>query len=80
MSLTNLNRFLEVYREELVKSVSENPDAYALKDIDFLFARMRLAIEAGTFIKDSTTFKNTCKRLGIKHTYKAIKEFIGGES
>ena len=32
----------------------------------------------GEFDKDTDSFKQTCKALKIKHTYKGIKEFIYG--
>ena len=74
----NLQCFLDVYRGHLFKSVTEQPNYYAwpISDFDKVFERMSKAIERGSFNKDSKAFKDTCKELGIKHTYKAIREFI----
>lgn len=74
----NLNTFCEVYREELEKSHRLNPNKYAwsISELDEVAKRMFGAFERGTFNKDSEAVKATCKQLKIKHTYKAIKEFI----
>ena len=82
MSITvhpgNFECFMDVYREELTKQHSENPQDYAwpASELETVLCRMRAAIEKGSFNKDSKAFKNTCKRLKIKHTYAAIREFI----
>lgn len=74
----NLQCFLDVYREELERSYKASPESYAWpwSDFDVVFSRMAKGIEAGSFNKDNETFKRTCKRLRIKHTYTAIREFI----
>lgn len=38
--------------------------------------KMIAAVERGSFNKEGHAFKATCKELGIKHTYKAIDEFL----
>jgi len=40
---------------------------------------MRKAIETNSFSHDGRAFKATCKALGIKHTQKAIREFVNRE-
>ena len=74
----NLQAFLDVYKEQLHKAVKERPEEYlwSMSEFDAVFERMSKAIERGSFNKDSSAFKLTCKELGIKHTYTAIKEFI----
>lgn len=42
-------------------------------------ARMRTAWEKGSASKDGKAFAATCKSLGIKHTYKAMRAYIAGE-
>lgn len=37
---------------------------------------MRKAFQEGVFSKDSVAIKRTCKHLGIKHTYTAMKEYF----
>lgn len=77
-SREQFQRFIGVYKEELEKSVRACPDdyAWALSDIDTVLERMTRAIERGSFNKDTPAFRRTCKQLGIKHTYKAINDFI----
>lgn len=53
-----------------VRSIPNNtPDKLAEKMLDSLFNK-RASI-------NSKAFKLTCKKLGIKHTYKAIYSFLG---
>lgn len=33
-------------------------------------------LKKGSFNKDTKAFRDTCKDLGIKHTYKSINEYI----
>jgi hypothetical protein len=78
--MSNLEKFLTAYRTELHSNVVANPTDYAWTPdkFDDVYARMEAAIKRGSFNKDSQTFKAVCKHLGIKHTYKAIGEYIGG--
>ena len=44
------------------------------------FARnMTLGLDQGTASKDGKGIINVCKALGIKHTYKAIREYLTTE-
>lgn len=74
----NLQRFLECYYQNLLKSRKDFPEEYAWSDSEMsvVWNRMVKAIKGGSFNKDSRSFRLTCKELGIKHTYKAIREFI----
>jgi hypothetical protein len=74
----NFQCFFEEYSKQLEFSIKEDPEnyAYSVNELPQVLERMRAAIERGSFNKDSPTFKRTCKALGIKHTYKAIDEFI----
>lgn len=76
--MSNLEKFLLIYKKNLTEQVKNNPQEYmwALSELDEVFKRMKSAIERNTFNKDSNVFKLTCKELNIKHTYKAISEFI----
>lgn len=73
-----LELFLITYRQFLLQEITKNPQDYSWKinEFDFVFERMRQAILKGSYNKDSIAFKNTCKELKIKHTYKSITEFI----
>lgn len=74
----NLQCFIDVYKEKLIESRQKNPESYSWPESEFetVFGRMVSAIQRGSFNKDSDAFKATCKELKIKHTYKAIQDFI----
>ena len=72
----NQEKFLQVYKRILEEEIKKNPDNFAIKDANVVFERMKPAIIKGSFDKDSACFRRTCRELGIRHTYKAIKEFI----
>lgn len=76
--MSKLDRFMLVYEKHLKDCVSKYPSEYAwnIADLPLVVGRMYDAIVGGTFSKDSIAFKLTCKELGIKHTYKAIAEYI----
>lgn len=76
--MTNLEKFLETYHVELERAVRENPTEYMwpLSQLETVFGRIRVAIERQSFNKDSHAFRATCRILKIKHTYKAIQEYI----
>ncbi len=71
--------FLETYKDFLIKNQRENPQDYAwsINELPEVLLRMRKAILNNTFNKDSYSFKMTCKKLKIKHTYKDIEMFLG---
>jgi len=80
MNQEKQNQFSETYRaqlkacaeEGLYEWPKENADAIATKMLNGLFTN------PGGVNFDSPAFKRTCKALGIKHTRKAIVEFLGG--
>ena len=72
----NLNLFMAAYSDFLYKAFTASPLDFAL-GYTLTLNNMAWAIVSGTFNKDSDSFKKTCKQLGIKHTYKAIDEFLG---
>ncbi len=78
MNTEKLKEFKEIYTEELVKAITNFPSEYAfpLSDVHIVVDRMMKAIEKGSFLNNSRAIKATCKRLEIKHTYKAIGEFL----
>jgi hypothetical protein len=76
-----METFMVEYAKQLEKAVREHPEEYLwpIEHVPEVVARMREAIKTGTYNKDSGAFKQTCKVLGIKHTYKAIAAFINKE-
>jgi hypothetical protein len=82
MNKERLSLFLAVYSVELEKCVMAFPEKYAwsLTELPVVLVRMASGIERGSFNKDSAAFSKTCKAFGIKHTYKAISEFLNHEA
>lgn len=71
--------FIEAYEAALDDAYRAHPETYC-GPFNVTYNNMSFAILNGTYNKDSATFKAVCKKLGIKHTYKAINAFIFGES
>ena len=73
--------FERVYVEELQRAVRERPDEYCwpIENATAVAGRMVSAIFSGSrcWSKDSHAIKAACKRLGIKHTYKAMLQAFG---
>ena len=74
--------FKQVYTEELTKAVRDNPKEYAwpIENVPVVVDKMMAALVAGTANKDGQAIKATCKRLGIKYTYKGIKEYFAADT
>lgn len=70
--------FWRVYAEELKRAVTERPQEYGwpVEQVPVVVSRMVAAFDRGSYNHDSTAFRWTCNRLKIKHTRKAIREFI----
>lgn len=72
-----METFFTEYAKQLEIAMRDFPDDYmpgiALTTI---LERMKIALQKGSYNKDSRSFKATCKALGIKHTYTAINSFI----
>lgn len=76
--MENFDKFIEMYAEELKKAVTEYPLEYAFPPTMVLTVvdKMGGALKSGSYNKDSRAIKAVCKRLGIKHTYTAINQFL----
>lgn len=70
----NYDNFVGKFTEVLTANYSEK----YLKPLDETLRNCIYSLLKGEFNKDTESFKQTCKALKIKHTYKAIKEFIYG--
>lgn len=79
--MKNLDKFMEVYEQNLKKAVLEKPEEYRypVEMVPRTAQAMRNAIEKNCYNKDGFAFKWTCKHFGIKHTYQAINGFLKGE-
>lgn len=76
--MSNLELFCETYRTKLHKARTEHPEEYVwpIEQLRTVADKMCAAIQRGSYNKDSRSFRDTCKELGIKHTYAAINAFI----
>ena len=70
----NYEKFIGKFEEVLTTNYSEK----YLKPLDETLRNCIYALLKGDFDKDTESFKQTCKALKVKHTYKAIKGFIYG--
>ena len=79
--MTNREKFLSEYNHQLALAVVQYPSEYAWEagELAAVYGRMVAAFDRGSYNKDSRAFRETCKALGIKHTYTAIREFIGAK-
>lgn len=81
--MRNLDLFYEKLAGEYERLFVEDPEyAYAAqrttpKD---LARKMTLALDRGSANKEGRGIANVCKHFGIKHTYKAIREFLKAEN
>ena len=68
----NYEKFIGKFEEVLTANYSEK----YLKPLDGTLRNCIYSLLKGELDKDTDSFKQTCKALKIKHTYKAIKSFI----
>jgi N12 class adenine-specific DNA methylase len=89
---SNVDRFIETYKTELQQARAEHPERYTWppSDLERIVGLMRTEISRGRLLSAppaetkgsvsgfmlSSTVKATAKKLGIKPTYKAIREFL----
>lgn len=81
-AMRNLDRFMETYQHELTRAVEDHPEEYGwpASRAPEVAARMRAAIERGTYNHEGRAFRTTCRALGIGHTRRAIAEFLAGDA
>ena len=73
----NYDSFVSKFTEVLTENYNASPERY-LKPLDETLRNCIYSLLKGDFDKDTESFKQTCKALKVKHTYKAIKGFIYG--
>ena len=79
--MTNLDRFMLEYIPRLEADREKHPADYFWSPSARIAAveeKMRAAIDAGSFNKNSRAIRATCKALGIPYTYSAIRTFVRG--
>lgn len=74
----NKELFKAAYVRHLKQCVRDFPGVYAWRESESeaVAARMLAALDRGDANINSHAFKRTCKEMGIKHTRKAIAEFL----
>ena len=78
----NFDRFYQVLTaqyEELYETCEEYAYAKSRMSAAALARKMTIGLDCGTANKDGLGIQRACKVLGIKHTYKAIREFLGAK-
>ena len=80
--MTNREQFMEVYTRNLTRAVNEQPETYnwPVEIVPIVATKMFAAMDQGDYNKNSPPYAWTCKELGIKNTYKAIKAYWKGDS
>lgn len=75
------DQFLDVYEAELLKEVQNKPDEYFYPEsqVPTVAKNMVKAWAAGTGNIDSNPLRRTCRKLGIKHGVKSIREYLNKE-
>lgn len=78
MQLHKLDTFFSIYTKELARAAEKYPDRYAFRpdQAQIVSDKMRRAVLQRTYNHDGYAFAWTCKALGIKHTRRAIGEFL----
>lgn len=74
----NVGIFVDTYRAALVEARAKQPDLYAwpAEEAPIIAERMRAAFVRGSYNHDGLAIRLACKRLGIKHTRKAMESFF----
>jgi hypothetical protein len=78
----NYNRFRTVLAKHYTVLYATDPEyayAKAKRTPEDLADRMSANLLTGSANKDGEGIKRTCKELGIKQTYKAIREYFDGD-
>lgn len=81
MNEEKLATFMQAFRSNLAAAITENPHQYryGLDNLDEVTRGMCNAVRLNGFDKDGRAMKATFKQLGIKHTYKALNEYLRQE-
>jgi hypothetical protein len=80
MSEDRLRAFMAAYGTALEKAVTEHPDEYGypVSGVPAVVNRMRRALEVGSYNHAGRGFAGACRALGLKHTRRAIENFLHG--
>ena len=72
--------FAAMYAVKLREAVERHPDEYSFPTTQAaaVAEKMTRALGCGTANKDSAAIRSTCRALGVKYTYTAIREYLTG--
>ncbi len=76
-----LETFVKEYEKQLTIAVQDHPKmyGYGVDRVPAVVKAMTAAFKGDrAFSKDGPAMLATCKKLGIKYTYTAIKEYLRG--
>jgi hypothetical protein len=75
-----MQRFLELYEENLRAAILKYPDEYRypVERVPKVVAAMGKAMETRSYNKDGFGFRWTCRELGLPYTYTAINAYLAG--
>jgi hypothetical protein len=85
LTMANRDIFIAEYTKQLTTEYAHDAGYMAMlarnppdrpHTLPELAVRMTDSLKSGAANKDGNAIKRTCKVLGIKHTYKALKEFL----
>lgn len=70
--------FSSTYLRHMQEHAKTHPEYYHYgpEEVPVVHAKMMAALERGSANKDSEAIKATCKEMGIKHTYRAIRDYL----
>jgi hypothetical protein len=75
--MSNLDKLMAVYRENLKQAVLDNPEDYwPISELDIVLGRIRASLLRHGFNKDSKPFRKSLRQLGIKDNWVSINTFI----
>ena len=77
---SRLESFCTLFEKNWKQHIEEHTEDYVvIASFDAAAKKMQLAIRVGSFNNDSRSFRKTCRELGIKNTYKAIRAYLEGK-
>jgi hypothetical protein len=78
--MTNIERFIEALTKAYVELFESDPKyAYSAQHTtpEALAVKMTKGLAQGSANKDGAGIRRACKVCGIKHTYQAIRTYLG---
>ena len=70
--------FLQAYAKCLESCITAHPEnySYGVDKVPVMVYRFLNAMKDGTYCNDGQAFRDACKVLGIKNTFKAVNAFM----